>query len=137
MGIFPPAPNNANRYLAPVAVVPGNLLITNITNAYPMVVTIEDSDLNTYQAGQDIRLTIPRPYGMYQADGKIGKILEIDNLDFHIDIDSRSFDVFTTPGHGNTISRPPSLSCAGSRNLQFNNETINNVPVHNLNNIGN
>lgn len=123
-------------YLPPVPVIPGNLLITNITNSYPMVVTIVDSNVNSYIVGQSVILTVPRPYGMTQSNGKSGKILEIDDLDFYLDIDSRPFDVFVTPEDGNTIARPASLSCFGSTNLEFNNIT-SKVPYQDLNNTGN
>jgi hypothetical protein len=136
MMVFPPAPNNFNVNLPPVAVIPGNLLITNITNSYPMVATIVDSDVNSYIPGQSVILTVPSPYGMNQADGKVGKILDIDDLDFYLDIDSRAFDVFVTPGDGFWIQRPASLSCYGSTNLQFDNTTAK-VPYQNLNDRGN
>lgn len=136
MMVFPPAPNNFNVYLPPVAVIPGNLLITNITNSYPMIVTIVDSDVNSYIPGQSVILTVPSTYGMNQANGKAAKILSIDDLDFYLDIDSRAFDVFVTPGAGNTIARPASLSCYGSTNLQFDN-TTSKVGYQNLGNFGN
>lgn len=136
MMVFPPAPNNANLYLPPVPVIPGNLLITNITNSYPMVVTIIDSDVNSYIVGQSVILTVPKAYGMNQANGKNAKILRIDNLDFYLDLDSRAFDVFTTPPAGYWIERPASFSCFGSTNLQFDN-TTSKVPYQDLNNIGN
>jgi hypothetical protein len=136
MMVFPPASNNFNRYLPGVPVIPGNLLITNITNSYPMVVTIVDSDINSYIVGQSVILTVPPSYGMTQANGKNAKILNITGDDFYLDLDSRPFDVFVTPGVGTTIPRPASLSCYGSTNLQFNNDTAK-VPYQDLNNIGN
>ena len=134
--VFPTPANEGYPYLVGTPVGPGNLLITAISNSYPMEVTITDSDLNTYIAGQEVVLTIPRPYGMTQADGKIGKIQSIDGTTFYLNIDSRSFDAFIVPGAGVKISRPASLSCWGSRNLQYNNST-NGVPYQNLNNEGN
>lgn len=129
--IFPPAPNNFNRYLAPVPVIPGNLLITNITNTYPMVVTIVNSDVNSYIPGQSVILTVPNSYGMTQANGKAAPILSITGVNFSLDLDSTVFDVFVIPS-GITIEQPASLSCYGSTNLQFNNNTINFVPYQNL-----
>lgn len=131
--IFPPALNNANTYLPPAVVVPGNLLITAITNAYPMVVTITDSDANTYIPGQLVTLTVPDSYGMFQANGLTGEIISIDGTDFSLNIDSRGFDVFAVPGAGVTISRPASLSPGGSRNLVFSNDATQ-VAFQNLNN---
>ncbi len=124
---------SANTYLPPTPVVPGMLLISNITNSYPMVVTIVDSIYNTYIAGQNVCLTVPPNYGMFQANELTGTIVSIDEDEFSINIDSRSFDAFTVPLVG---SMPASLSPSGSRNLQFSNLT-NNVPFHSLNDVGN
>lgn len=136
MVVFPNAPNNANTYLPPVLVIPGALLITAITRSYPMVVSIVDSEVNTYIAGQNVLLTVPPSYGMTQANGLFGTILSISGTDFSLDLDSSGFDAFVVPGAGVTIERPASLSPYGSRNLQYNNGT-NKVAFQNLNNVGN
>lgn len=129
---------NANIYLPPVQVIPGSLLITAISQSYPMQVTFVDSDLNTYIAGQLIRLFIPKAFGMQQANGLTGKILNVDDVGFvfSLDINSTNFDVFSVPTTLPRVERPASLSPAGSRNLQYSNST-NKVAFQNLNNIGN
>lgn len=127
---------SSNTYLPPTVVIPGSLLITAITQTNPMVVTITDSDENTYIVGQLVRLTVPPAYGMTQANQLTGQILAINASNFTLDIDATQFDVFVIPGPGIAISRPASLCPAGSRNLQYNNFT-NKVPFQNLNNIGN
>lgn len=127
-------PNNTNTYLPPVVVIPGALLITAVTNSYPMVVTITNKSSNTYISGMSVFFTIPSSYGMYQLNGLTGQILNISGTNFTIDIDSTLFDVFSVPLTGQT---PASLSCAGSKNLVFDNNAINHVPFQDLNNIGN
>jgi hypothetical protein len=130
-------PNDANTYLPGTIQIPSSMNITAITNSYPMVVTAEVNSLtesNSYIVGQVVRLTVPRSYGMFQANNLQGQIVEIDGLDFSLNIDSRQFDVFAVP-EGN-VQQPASLAPSGSRNLQFNNST-NSVPFQSLNNIGN
>lgn len=124
-----------NAFLAPVLTVPGRLLISAITNTFPMVVTIIDSSLNTYAAGMSVHFTIPNSYKMIQLDQKTGNILLIDNLDFHIDIDARNFDAFVDadPMDFPTPAQPASLAAAGSQNIY--NVTV--APFRSLNNTGN
>jgi len=117
----------ANTYLPGTLVIPGSLLISNMTNAYQMVVTIVDSAVNSYVVGQLVRFTVPKNYGMIQANGLTGEITNINALDF---------DVFTVPPTLSAVEKPASLSPAGSRNLVINNNT-QRVPFQNLNNIGN
>ncbi len=126
----------ANQYLPGVIQIPSMLLVTNITQSFPMVVTftVPPTGSNTYIAGQLVRLTIPRTWGMYQANGLIGKILSISSTTMALDIDSTYFDAFVD---GSSSSEAPaSLAPAGSRNLTFSNQT-NQVPFQSLNNIGN
>jgi len=130
-------PNNANQYLPGTIQIPSSLNITAITNAYPMVVTAivnPITESNSYIVGQVVRLTVPRSYGMFQANNLQGQILAINSLNFSLDIDSRQFDVFAVPS-GN-VEQPASLAPSGSRNLQYNNST-NSVPFQSLNNRGN
>lgn len=128
-------PNNSNTYLPGVIFIPSMLLITAITNSYPMQITffVPPTGVNTYQAGQLIRLNIPKSYGMFQANGLTGKIISMGLTTMTLDIDSRLFDVFSIPSIGTT---PASLSPAGSRNLEYSNNT-NNIAFQPLNNIGN
>lgn len=131
--------NNANVYLPGTIQIPSAALITAITRANPMVVTITQnasSQANTYIPGQLVRLTIPITYGMWQADGLIAKITEINGSSLTLDVDSRNFDTFSVPGGGNMVYRPASLSPSGSRNLEFDNST-KRVPFQSLNNRGN
>jgi hypothetical protein len=125
-----------NYYLAPVIFIPSTLLITAITRAQLMVVsaTVSADGANTYIVGQLVRLTVPQPYGMYQANGLTGQILAINGLDFTLNIDSSQFDPFVIPS-GN-VTEPASFAPAGSRNLQYSNST-NQVAFQPLNNVGN
>ena len=129
-------PNNSNTYLPGVIFIPSSLTITAISNSFPMVITIDIdpvTEANTYQEKMLVRLFIPYDYGMFQANGLVGEILEISGNNISVAIDSTNFDPFVIPTDGN---QPASLSPSGSRNLQFNNFT-KNVPFQPLNNIGN
>lgn len=125
-----------NQYLPGVIQIPSTLLITGMTQSYPMVVTftVPSTGSNTYVIGQLVRLTVPRTWGMYQANGLTGKIIGLSGSTMSLDIDSTLFDAFVD---GSSSSESPaSLSPAGSRNLQYSNST-NQVPFQSLNNIGN
>ena len=125
---------NANTFLPINPVIPGALLITNITQTNPMVITYTDTPENSYIVGQLVRLFIPADYGMTQANGLTGQITALGNNTFTVNIDASLFDAFIYPPTGN--AQPASLSPAGSRNLQFSNST-NRVPFQALNNVGN
>lgn len=130
-------PNDVNYYLPGTIQIPSSLVITEITKAYPMVVTVivnDVSEAETYIPGQLVKLFVPITYKMFQANGIQAKILSINNLDFALDVDSRQFDTFVVPASGQ--SQPASLSPAGSRNLEFSN-TTGQVPFQSLNNRGN
>lgn len=128
----------ANNYLPPVIQIPSSLLITAITQSSPMVITVAignpTTEANTYIPGMNVRLLVPRPYGMYQANGLVGTILNINGSDFTLSLDSSGFDPFVIPS-GN-VEQPASIAPFGSRNLQYNNST-DQVPFQSLNNIGN
>ncbi len=130
-------PNDANTYLIGTIQTPSSIVITAATNAYPMVVTIDVNDVseaNTYIAGQLVKLTVPITYKMFQANGLVGQILEVNGSNLSLDIDSRHFDVFTVPATGKL--QPASLAPSGSRNLQLNNTTAF-VPFRSFNERGN
>lgn len=135
---FPPAPNNANTYLAPTVVIPGALLITAITQNYPMAVSFTNTSANTYIPGMLVKLFIPPNYGMQQADGLVGEILSIDDVSFifYLNINSTHFDSFSIPASGPFVEKPASMSPSGSRNLAYNNSATQ-VAFQNLNSIGN
>ena len=129
--------NNANQYLPGVIAIPSALQITAITQAYPMVLTVTTDPVtasNTYIAGQVVRLNIPITYGMWQANGLTGEVLANTGTLITLNIDTTNFDAFSVPG--STAEKPASLSPAGSRNLQYSNQT-NQVGFQSLNNVGN
>jgi hypothetical protein len=127
-----------NVYLPGVIQIPSALLITNITQSSPMVVsfTVPSTGSDSYIIGQAVRLTVPITWGMFQANGLIGVILSIDTvaMTMSLNIDSTLFDTFLYSP--NSADTPASLAPAGSRNLQFNNQT-DQLPFQSLNNIGN
>jgi hypothetical protein len=129
----------ANNYLPPVIQIPSSLLITAITQSAPMVISVAignpTTEANTYIVGMNVRLLVPRPYGMYQANGLVGTIIAISGSDFTLTLDSSGFDPFVIPS-GN-VEQPASIAPSGSRNLQYTNGTSEFVPFQSLNNIGN
>lgn len=125
---------NANTYLPPTPVTPGALLISNITATNPMIITIVDSDENTYVVGQLVHLSVPSSYGMFQANQLTGQITAINGLDFTVSINASQFDAFVAPA--TYQPQPATLAPAGAQNLQFSNST-NKVPFQSLYNRGN
>lgn len=127
-----------NQYLPPVIQIPSSLLITNITQSSPMIVSVAignaSTEANTYIIGMAIRLFVPITYGMYQANNLIGTITKINGLNLTLNLDSSLFDPFVVPS-GN-VEQPATIAPNGSRNLQYNNGT-DLVPFQSLNNIGN
>lgn len=125
-----------NIYLRPVIAIPSALEITAITQAMPMVVTgLPNSDQeNVYIPGMLVKLNIPSSYGMQQAAGLTLQILSVSGLNFSLDIDSSKFDPFVVPAI--TKERPANMTPAGSKNLQFGNNT-KQVAFQSLNNQGN
>lgn len=126
----------ANQYLRGVIQIPSSLLITNITQSFPMVIsfTVPSTGSNTYIPGQLVRLIVPKTWGMFQANGLTGKILTVGSSTMALNIDSTFFDVFVNGS--SSAETPASLAPAGSQNLEFNNQT-NQIPFQSLNNIGN
>jgi hypothetical protein len=126
--------NGANSYLPPSPLVPMFLLISNITQANPMVVTVTNEiPANQYIVGQLVYLNVPYDYGMYQANALTLQITAINGLNFSLSADSTQFDPFVIPPSGIFYPRPASLSPAGSRNT-YNFTTL---PFHSEGNFGN
>lgn len=126
----------ANQYLPGVIQIPSALLITGITQSFPMVITftVPSTGANTYVVNQVVRLTVPKTWGMFQANGLTGKILAVDSTTMSLNIDSTYFDAFVDGS--STSETPASLAPSGSQNLEYTNLT-NQVPFQSLNNIGN
>jgi hypothetical protein len=130
----------ANQLLPGVNTIPNSLIIAAITNSLPMVVTATlvnnapNPRVNTYQIGMNVRLYVPPTYGMYQANGLVGTIINISGNAFTLALDSSQFDAFSVPV--SQVDSPASLAPFGSKNLEFNNSTTQ-VAFQNLNNIGN
>ena len=81
--------------------LPAMRIITAITQALEAVVTT--SFANDYVNGEIVRISVPidrgrHPWGMGQIDGLTGTITVLNNTQFSINIDTRSFDAFVTPG---------------------------------------
>lgn len=128
MSIFPPAPNNANTFLAPSPVTPMALDITNITTTNPMVVTVTvgSDQVNQYIAGQKIVFTIPPPYGIIEVNNLVGLITNVDGNDLTVDINATQFSPFVTPV--DYQQQPASIAPFGSSNIY----NVTTVPFHAL-----
>lgn len=125
-----------NQYLPGVIQIPSTLLITAMTQAFPLVVTftVPETGSNTYVVNQLVRLFVPRTWGMYQANGLTARIMAVDSTTMSLNINSTYFDAFVDGS--STNETPASLAPAGSQNLEYNN-TTNRVPFQSLNNRGN
>ena len=128
-----------NQYLPPVIQIPSSLLITAITQAFPMVITVAigntSTEVNMYIVGMAVRLFVPKSYGMFQANNLVGTIMSINGSNFNLDLDSSQFDPFVVPS-GN-VEQPATIAPSGSRNYQYTNGSSLSVPFQSLNNIGN
>jgi hypothetical protein len=62
---------------------------------------------NGYETGLQVRLVIPRGFGMYQVNGLTGFITKIDASSFSLEVDSTYFDAYvrTTSGRPGRIRR--------------------------------
>ena len=74
---------------------PAMRIITNITNAFPAVVTT--SFAHNYIDGENLRLLVPNGYGMTQVNQLTGYITVLSPTSFSIDIDTTQFDAFIVP----------------------------------------
>ncbi len=117
-----------NIYLPGQDFVPHFLVISAITQATQMVVTVTTP--NQYIVGQNIYFSIPFPYGMFQLNGLIGNIISVDatNLIFTIAINSTQFDPFVLAS-GVRVQQPATVSPQGSKNT-FN---VTTMPFHAVN----
>lgn len=113
---------------------PAMRLVTNITNAFPAVVTT--SFAHQYLSGTQIRLDVPFANGMYQMDQQFGPITVLSPTTFSIPIDSTQFDVFVIPSNpipsipSNPISNYSEACCVpiGELNSQLTAAVQNVLP---------
>src|SRR5271169_5645069 len=94
-------PNINNPYLPPVIAIPSALEITAISQTNPMVVTVSANtdQMNTYIPGQNVKLTVPVTYGMWQANGRTGTITAIGTNTLTLNIYAAAFDPFVIPAN--------------------------------------
>lgn len=132
---FSNPPNYQNTYLPPVIQIPSALTITAISQSNPVQVTTSaNSDqVNTYIPGQTVVLTVPQSFGMWQINGLVGQITNVNTNVISLNINSSLFDPFSIPAGSGQVA---TLAPFGSQNLQFSNQT-DQVPFQSYNNIGN
>lgn len=92
--------------LAPVAVNPEFLYITNISVATRAVVSTSVNPALYYSVGMKMRLSVPSSFGMTQADGLTGTVVAVNAVpasgnigayNVTLDIDSSAFTAFAFP----------------------------------------
>ncbi len=130
-------PNNANQYLPGVVQIPSSLQIIAISRSFPAFITVANdpvTEFNTYQPRQLVRLNIPNPFGMQQANSLQVQVLSNTGNQIVVMLDTRNFDPFVVPS-GN-VTQPATIAPAGSQNLEYDN-TTRQVPFQSLNNRGN
>lgn len=74
---------------------PAMRVISNITNAYPAVVTTSTN--HNYITGIIVRLLIPNGYGMTQVNKLHADIVVLSDTTFSINLDTTLLSAFTTP----------------------------------------
>ena len=119
---------SSNTYLPDSPVAPRTLLISSITNAIKCVVTVTTD--NEYITGQLVVFNVPFDYGMFQINGLMGQIIDVDetNLIFTVNINTTQFDPFIVPDSGYRVEMPASLSSAGARNTN----NYEKLPYHSI-----
>ena len=70
-------------------------LITGITNSKSASITTSFD--HNYVSGLQVRIKVPRFWGMTQIDNLIGTITVTGSDTFTVDIDSSAFDTFAVP----------------------------------------
>jgi hypothetical protein len=118
---------SVNIFLPPSPLAPMTLKISNITQGYPMVVTVSNlTPLTPYITGQVVYLSVPFDYGMYQANALTPQIIAINGSQFSLNVDSTQFDPFVIPPSSGEA--PASLAPGGSRNTY----NFTSLPFHSI-----
>ncbi len=81
--------------------------ILSITNAYPMVVTTDED--HGYVVGMNVTFLIPTQYKMTQLNGLVVQVIGLTSDTLTINLDSRSFAVFSYPSPLPSAYTPPSV----------------------------
>ncbi|HAM53720.1 MAG TPA: hypothetical protein DCP92_24635 [Nitrospiraceae bacterium] len=129
--VYPYNVFGSNTYLPPEIQLPSAIPITNITNANPAVITVNNTNpANIYVPGQFVYLSVPFDYGMYQVNTLTVLITAVSGNQFTVQLNTLGFDPWTSPSG---LAQPASLSPAGSQNI-YNTTT---EPFHSEDNSGN
>lgn len=94
---------------------PALMIVTNITQALPAVVTTEVN--HNLVTGQVVRMVIPKPYGMQELANKVFSITVLSPMTYSLqytqtpyeNVDSRFYTPFTNVGTGT----PAQANCIG------------------------
>lgn len=117
-----------NTYAYPDPIYqPAMRLIANITNAYPAQVATTFA--HDYITGTVVRLNVPLPYGMVQANQLIGAITVTGDTTFLIDIDTTYFYQFVIPSpEPHHLNVYPTVVPVGEINSTLLAATVNTLP---------
>jgi len=74
---------------------PAMRIITNITQAYPTVITTSPD--HDYVNGMIVRIRVPQMYGMRQIDNYVGELTVLTDDTFSLKVDARTYDAFSVP----------------------------------------
>lgn len=115
--------NPDNPTCQPENFQPSNFTVYQIDRAREATITTLNN--NNFVVGQQVRLNIPRPYGMQQINGQGPLVTSIISpVQFTINLDTRTYDAFvqfpTYPG-----KTPPQVNAIGDQNLT-NSSPLNN-----------
>lgn len=105
---------------------PGMRIVTNITKAFPAVVTT--SFAHGYKNLLIVRIDMPPQFGMQQINQQTGTITVLSPTTFSIDIDTTQMDAFSVPANW-----PYSQQLAQCVPLAESNVTLQNATVNNSN----
>jgi len=105
---------------------PALRIITNITNAYPAVVTT--SFPHQYKTGLIVRLILTPGWGMIQANQQMSDITVLTSNTFSINIDTTLYQPFTTPSTVPDNLQYPQCIPTGEVNSTVYLATVNILP---------
>lgn len=97
--------------------------IANITNEKQAVVTFTAP--HDFTLGENVGFRVTAPYGMFEINNMIGRVLSLDTYSIRVDIESTLWNPFVTPV--STIGTSPPVCVPSSSGIipNLNPATIN------------
>lgn len=91
--------------MATNVIYPQLAYINNITNAIQAVVTFTDD--HDFTVGENVAFRCREPFGMFQINNKLGKVLSVTSDTITVDIDTTTWDTFDYSALDTQGSTPP------------------------------